>query len=729
MKSVGIRSATRTAIESALQLLRRGIKLGRTQGSSVAALPSLRGAPLQWDMTVRNLLALRDYHRNNATALDVLSIHRRLKTLIARSGNRPSEARVTVLIPAFDQLAELAICIESIFSFPSSTHLRIVVGDDASPNIDLRVLNGLPGVTIIRHSNNLGYIQNVNVLARNATTELILTLNQDVVTAPGWIDELVADLDSRPNCGVVGPRILDHNFKILEAGAILFKDAFAAHRGRGCAPEDPRYNFSTTVDYLSGCALLTRRELWNQLNGLNENLTPAYYDDVDFCLRVQELGLEIRYAPLSCVIHFEGTSMGSDEDDRTSLKHYQVINREKLSVLFPSLASRSAITDLPWPDSHLPSMERATCVLDGVPNPQRDGGAVDFVLIIEYLLELNFHVTLVFSSISDGASLADWRSKGVRCQLLDDESTAELLSQSKVVFSFGIMVGVELTRRNFSHPCWIHHTSDCGTRRLEQMVKLERLDPIMPLDSRRWYAGLPRDPEEMWLIERQTMEKPSLCLMVSREDLEYCERRESLANLEYFPILKGFSEPDTQPLRPISRQTISFVGSFFHSPNPDAVEYFLADIWPLVRQQIPGATFLIWGSNISAEKTKEWSQVANVYVRGWFADWDDVIAETRTFVSPIRFGAGMKHKVIQSILLGRPVIGTRNSFDGLDQNLLSNRFVSDVPSEIADLLIGTLTSDDLWRHALNCASVAVGNGFYRSTERERVRQLIQNITD
>jgi len=216
---------------------------------------------------------------------------------------------------------------------------------------------------------------------------------------------------------------------------------------------------------------------------------------------------------------------------------------------------------------------------------------------------------------------------------------------------------------------------------------------------------------------------------VSREDLEYCEKRGVVGNLQYFPILKGFAGPPNDFLRPPSDRTVSFVGSFFHSPNPDAVEYFLADIWPLIQRQVPDATFLIWGSNISAERSHEWSQVSNVQVRGWFADWDEVITATRTFVSPLRFGAGMKHKVIQSILLGRPVIGTRHSFDGLDQSLVRPEFATDDSNEIASSVVATLTSDSRWRQALDLATEAVGEGFYRSTERERVSQLIQRVLE
>lgn len=729
VKTIGVIPALRVAAQTLVQLLRRGVEISPRRRQSETAAPALRGAPLQWDMTARNLIALRRQLLRNGATFNFIDTHTRLQTVISRSGNKPAEARVSVLIPAYDNAVELAMCLESIFSFPSNVHLTIIIGDDASPNVDLRGFSGLAGVKVVRHARNLGYVDNVNALAQLARSEFLVTLNQDTIVCPGWIDELLAEFERTPNCGVAGPRILDTNFKILEAGALLFRNADAAHRGRGCLADDPRFNYTATVDYVSGCALLTRRDTWQRLQGLNTELAPAYYDDVDYCLRLQESGLVVRYAPLSCVIHLEGTSMGKNEDDDSSLKRFQSINRQKVSKLYPYLETRGSIAGRPWPDTHAAAKSRAVCILESVPNPRRDGGAVDFVLFIEYLIELDYQVSLVFTSQVNAASTATWRATGVQCVQIDDDLVENLLQAAAVVISFGTTVGVELSRRGFSHHHWVHHTSDCATRRLEQMIDIEKQTPGMSHDSRRWFAGLPRDPAAMWTIERRLIERPRVSLLVSREDLEYCEKRGVEGNLQYFPILKGFAGPLNSSFRPPSEKTVSFVGSFFHSPNPDAVEYFLADIWPLIHQQVSDATFLIWGSNISAERSNEWSQIPNVHVRGWFANWDEVITSTRTFVSPLRFGAGMKHKVIQSILLGRPVIGTHQSFDGLDQSLIRPEFASDDSNEIASLVVATLISDGRWRQALDLTTEAVGNGFYRSAERERVSQLLQRVLE
>jgi GT2 family glycosyltransferase len=105
------------------------------------------------------------------------------------------------------------------------------------------------------------------------------------------------------------------------------------HRGRRSAPDAPRFAYSRNVDYVSGCALLIRTDIWERLGGLDVQYKPAYYDDVDLCLRAHALGLRVRYAPLSCVIHFEGTSMGKNVAEQHSLKSYQLVNQSKIAAV------------------------------------------------------------------------------------------------------------------------------------------------------------------------------------------------------------------------------------------------------------------------------------------------------------------------------------------------------------------------------------------------------------
>ena len=118
--------------------------------------------------------------------------------------------------------------------------------------------------------------------------------------------------------------------------------------------------------------------------------------------------------------------------------------------------------------------------------------------------------------------------------------------------------------------------------------------------------------------------------------------------------------------------------------------------------------------------------VPSVEVRGWFATWNDVVAETRVLVSPLRFGAGMKGKVVSNLIHGRPIIGTRISFEGFQTQFLNDTIMTDDPSQIAKSTIEILLSDEAWQSALSVGRSAMGNGFEQGAELQRVRNLLNS---
>ena len=729
VKANGLLPAVRTTLSTARQLFFHdggGLAFRGGQIESNDA-PVLRGIHRRWAMTTRHLSGINNYYRENDFPVDHISAaFNQLHELVMHSGNKPEIARVTIVIPAFNNFYEVATCIESIYSFMSKTNFKIIIADDASPNVSYSSLGSLHGISLLRQGTNLGYIGNVNAATSDINTEYVLTLNQDVVVCPGWLDELVREADENPKVGIVGPRILDQRFNILEAGGIIFQQAHAAHRGRGSTPEDYRYNYSCDVDYVSGCAMLVRTSLWHRLGGLDTQYAPAYYDDVDICLRARKSGWLVRYAPLSCIVHFEGTSMGVNEHDSSSLKHFQLVNREKIAQNHAELNGHTSIEDVPRVDSHCPSRTKIACVFESVPFADRDGGAVDFVLFVDYLLEIGYNVSALFLRGVAPEHTANWRGHGVQCVQLETSHGLDLMKNAHLIVSFGTMVGIRLAKEDLAHKKWIHHTSDCVTRRLMAMNELHQTQKNVSPEASRWFLGLPREVPQMWQIEKPILELPSTTLFVTPHDLEYAQQNGANGNFIHFPILKGGPDSHSVP-EPLQELTVGFVGSFMHSPNPDAVEYFLRDMWENVHQAVPGSRFLIWGSNINDKQIAQWSKIPGVEVRGWFATWDEVVAQTRVLVSPLRFGAGMKHKVVSTYIYGRPVVGTCTSFEGFNIQHLGQNVMTDDPQLMTNSLIEILQSDSAWTDALKAGLLGMGDEFARSREIERVRNLVDGL--
>ena len=93
-------------------------------------------------------------------------------------------------------------------------------------------------------------------------------------------------------------------------------------------PENSEFNYVKEVDYISGCSIMIRAQLWKQLGGFDERFAPAYCEDSDLAFQVRAAGYQVLYQPLSVVTHYEGVSNGTDV--ASGQKQYQIVNKKRL---------------------------------------------------------------------------------------------------------------------------------------------------------------------------------------------------------------------------------------------------------------------------------------------------------------------------------------------------------------------------------------------------------------
>ena len=172
VRSVGVFSALKTAFTTAIQLFGTdggGFHISPST-SSKDLLPFLRNAPPDWYPAIQELLnnVKENSHPNNTDLIH--SLVQRVTKVIEKSNNKPEVATVTICIPAYNNFLEVATCVESIATHPSSVHYQILIADDASPDCNFSHLANISGITVLRHNSNLGYINNVNAATNNIST-------------------------------------------------------------------------------------------------------------------------------------------------------------------------------------------------------------------------------------------------------------------------------------------------------------------------------------------------------------------------------------------------------------------------------------------------------------------------------------------------------------------------------------------------------------------------------
>ncbi|MDY8108871.1 glycosyltransferase [Fulvimarina sp. 2208YS6-2-32] len=237
------------------------------------------------------------------------------------------EPLVSVIIPTRDRSELVRQCVEGLLFRTDYKNLEIIIVDNDSEQPEtFETFDDLKKddrVRVLQVSGAFNYSRLNNLAAKEAKGEVLLLLNNDIdVISDGWLTELVSHA-IRPDIGCVGAKLLYADGRIQHAGVRLGAGHFdggagvAGHLGLFFDRTEVGYFGSYAITRDVGCVtaacLAVRRDVYLEVEGLNEtNLTVAF-NDVDFCLRVREAGYRILWTPFAELYHLESASRGSDE--------------------------------------------------------------------------------------------------------------------------------------------------------------------------------------------------------------------------------------------------------------------------------------------------------------------------------------------------------------------------------------------------------------------------------
>lgn len=201
------------------------------------------------------------------------------------------------------------------------------------------------------------------------------------------------------------------------------------------------------------------------------------------------------------------------------------------------------------------------------------------------------------------------------------------------------------------------------------------------------------EAEAMRNLEISIVERADITIAVSVEEKEAMLELASTADIRVLPNI--FEIPPGAPKGTMDRKNVLFLGGFLHRPNGDAVTWFVENIWPLIQIAEPGCRFIIAGSNLGPEIIAL-AKHSGVDVVGYVEDLQPLYDSARVCVAPLRFGAGIKGKVGQSMAYGVPVVATSTGVEGMRQHGHQHILVADEPEGFAAHVLALLKDDDLW---------------------------------
>jgi GT2 family glycosyltransferase len=233
---------------------------------------------------------------------------------------RLSLMSTSVLIVNFRGYADLERCLESLAAYVTPGDEVIVVDNESDPAQLASVARVHPAVRLIPSAENLGFAAGINLAARHARGTFLLFLNPDTVVEGPVITVLEEWLCGHPDTAVAGPRVLNGDGS-TQPSARKFPGFSTLFGGRSTwltrrYPGNPcsRHNLlgldatgPLSADWVSGSCLMTRRDVFERLGGLDESFF-LYWEDAEYCWRVAKLGFRRAYLPAVPVRHFCGGS-------------------------------------------------------------------------------------------------------------------------------------------------------------------------------------------------------------------------------------------------------------------------------------------------------------------------------------------------------------------------------------------------------------------------------------
>ena len=583
------------------------------------------------------------------------------------SGETWDGPMVSIVIPCYNQVHYTYACLQSILEFTKDVTYEVIIADDVSTDATAELGRYAEGLVICRNETNQGFLRNCNQAAKAARGKYIMFLNNDTKVTEGWLSSLVNLIESDSTIGMVGSKLVYPDGRLQEAGGIIWSDGSGWNYGRLDDPDKAEYNYVKDVDYISGAAILLSTALWKQIGGFDQRFAPAYCEDSDLAFEVRKAGYRVVYQPLSKVIHFEGVSNGTDVNG-TGLKRYQVENSEKLKEKWAEEFKKQCVNTgnpNPFRARERSQGKKIILVVDHyVPTFDRDAGSKTTYQYLKMFLKKGYVVkflgdnflheepyttTLLQMGIevlygdTYAAGIWDWlKTNG-------DEISFAYLNRPHIATKYVDFI------KDYTNMKVIYYGHDLHFLRLGREYELTG-DINIKREADYWKSV------ELTMMHKAAVSYyPSYVEINAIHAIDGSIPAKAITAYVYDTFLDNIQDDFAE------REGLLFVGGFAHPPNADAVLWFAREIFPLIRRELPDVKFYVAGSRVTDE-IKALEEPGNgIIIKGFVSEEElaQLYGHCRVVVVPLRYGAGVKGKVVEAIYNGAPIVTTSTGAEGI----------------------------------------------------------------
>jgi GT2 family glycosyltransferase len=613
---------------------------------------------------------------------------------------------VSIVIPVHNKFHLTLQCLRALQLNTESTAFEVIVINDASSDWTKSALANIRGVRVIDVQDNLGYLRATNLGIAASRGKFVALLNNDTIPISGWLDRLVAELESDSKIGIAGAKLLYPNMQVQEMGSQIFCDGSGWNLGKYTDYFSPEHSFSREVDYVSAAAILVRADLLAKTKGFDELYIPAYYEDVDLAMQARKFGFKVVAVHDAFVIHIEGGSHGANVNQ--GVKQYQELNKAKF------VKKWAAELTLHWDPENGPRLESRreskgiVLIYDSqIPQSSRDAGSQRATQIAKTLSELGFHV--IYFAPDETISIIDviqLRDFGIEIHTSHDSLQRSLANRTNRVRGIWIQrISVassfyDQVRKEFPITPIIFDTIDLVSSRIRR-EKQDGINSEMTLG-------------EAIALEKKFALKSSLTLTVSED--EKLQLQSLVPKGNFKTLWMSFDTIQKSQTKVNLQSTGLFVGNFRHVPNKVSLNWFINEVLPQIIEKNADFILNVVGTGLSPSEVEEIS-CKEVNFIGFVDDLTPLYLNAKVVVIPLQYGAGIKGKMCEALSHASTIVSTSYGAEGLGlkdgvEFLLADN-ASDFALQVSRVLADEQLQSDLSMAALNYAKANLSSDSFK----------------
>lgn len=228
--------------------------------------------------------------------------------------------KTAVVILNYNTKEYLRRFLPSLIASTSGLDAQVIVADNASKDGSVEMMKAeFPEVPLMVFEENYGFTGGYNKALNGLEADYYVLINSDIEVPANWLKPLLDWMESHPDCGACGPKLISYNDRTSfeyagAAGGFVDRYGYPFCRGRilqKLEKDNGQYNTPLNVLWCSGACLMVRSSVWNALGGL-DNRFFAHMEEIDLCWRMQLCGWKVTNVPSSQVYHIGGGTLPNE---------------------------------------------------------------------------------------------------------------------------------------------------------------------------------------------------------------------------------------------------------------------------------------------------------------------------------------------------------------------------------------------------------------------------------